>query len=138
MLHSRHRVTTVFCREAQASGHWWEGILPWVQLGSGWTLGGLGKVPLLGSGQGEDRAASDPELCLPRSLARPRAFCLPGRGKPGVPQPPVGSWLQCPVCVGVPSLPCRGAALPEQQASRRAADGRRCDKMNWLIHRPPL
>ena len=99
MLHSRHRVTTVFRREAQASGRWCEGILSWVELGSGWTLGGPGKVPLLRSGQGEQGAASDPELCLPRSLARPRAFCLPGRGESGVPQPAGGSWLRCPACV---------------------------------------
>lgn len=32
---SRHRVITVFGREAKAPGHWWQGILQWGELGSG-------------------------------------------------------------------------------------------------------
>lgn len=97
MLDSRHRRTAIFRREAQATGHWQEGLLPWAVLGSVWTLGGPGMVPLLGSGGGEAGAASGLELCLPGSLARLQAFCLPCSGQPGGPQLPGGSWLQCPV-----------------------------------------
>lgn len=53
---SRHRMAAVFRTEAQATGHRREGILLWVQLASGWNLGGGGE--LLVWGQGRQRGKS--------------------------------------------------------------------------------
>lgn len=47
---NRHRMTTVFCKEAQDPGHWWQGLLLWGALVSKWNLGSPGMVSLLGSG----------------------------------------------------------------------------------------
>lgn len=41
---SRHRIMAVFLRKAQTTGHRQEGLLLWVQLASGWNLGGLGML----------------------------------------------------------------------------------------------
>lgn len=57
---SRHRMTAVFLREAQTTGHRWEGLLLCVQLASGWNLGGLGM--LLHWGQGGQRGKSSLRL----------------------------------------------------------------------------
>lgn len=91
---SRHRMTKVFHREAQAMNHWLQEILLWVELEYRWNTGGPGMIILLGSQQAERK--EQPQItnfvCLSlRSQGYPQAFCLSGSGKPGVPQLSIGS-----------------------------------------------